>query len=215
MSRELIKRIFSSIILLPVLIYLIIQGSLYFNLLLIFCLVISIYEWNNIAKKKQIKLFGLFFLILSFFSIYKLRNEFYGEHNLVFFVLLICISTDLGGYLFGKTFKGPKLTKISPQKTYSGVLGSFIVSYFCSINYFYFFNNFFSKVSLLEISIIIVLISFVSQIGDLIISYFKRISNMKDTGQLIPGHGGILDRIDGMIFAFPLFYFLFASNISQ
>ena len=136
-------------------------------------------------------------------------------HYFLCFVLLICISTDLGGYLFGKTFKGPKLTKISPQKTYSGVLGSFIVSYFCSINYFYFFNNFFSKVSLLEISIIIVLISFVSQIGDLIISYFKRISNMKDTGQLIPGHGGILDRIDGMIFAFPLFYFLFASNISQ
>ncbi|WP_440692420.1 phosphatidate cytidylyltransferase [Candidatus Pelagibacter sp. HIMB1695] len=213
MSSELIKRIFSSIILLPILIYLIIQGSLYFNLLLIFCFVISTYEWNNIAKTKQIKLVGLIFLILSFFSIYKLRNEFYGEYNLVFFVLLICISTDLGGYIFGKTFKGPKLTKISPQKTYSGVLGSFIISYFCSINYFYFFNNFFSKVSLLEISIIIVLISFVSQIGDLIISYFKRISNMKDTGQLIPGHGGILDRIDGMIFAFPLFYFLFATNI--
>lgn len=213
MSNELIKRIFSSIIILPILIYLIIQGSLYFNLLLIFCLIISIYEWNNIAKTKQIKLIGSFFLILSFFSIYKLRNEFYGEHNLVFFVLIICISTDLGGYIFGKTFKGPKLTKISPQKTYSGVLGSFIISYFCSINYFYFFNNFFSKVSLLEISIIIVLISFVSQIGDLIISYFKRISNMKDTGQLIPGHGGILDRIDGMIFAFPLFYFLFATNI--
>ena len=213
MSSELIKRIFSSMVILPILIYLILKGNLYFTLLLIICFFISIYEWNNIAKKNYTKFFGLCFLFISFYSIYKLRNEFYGEYNLVFFVLLVCISTDLGGFIFGKIFKGPKLTKISPKKTYSGALGSFITSYFFSINYYYLSKNFFSNNSLLEISTIILLLSMISQIGDLIVSYFKRNSNLKDTGKLIPGHGGMLDRIDGMVFAFPFFYFLITINL--
>ena len=213
MSSELIKRIFSSIILLPILIYIILKGSVYFNILLLTCFLISIYEWNNIAKKKNTKFYGLFFLIISFYSIYKLRNEFYGEYNLLFFALVVCISTDLGGYIFGKIFKGPKLTKISPQKTYSGVIGSFITCYLFSINYYYYFKNFFSNNSVIEISIIIIVLSSVSQLGDLIISYYKRNSNLKDTGKLIPGHGGILDRIDGMIFVFPFFYFLIVINL--
>ena len=119
-------------------------------------------------------------------------------------ILLVCISTDIGGYSFGKIFKGPKLTKISPNKTYAGVVGGFLSSliliYLISI-YFEFFYKFDLKL----ISYIL-FISLISQIGDLIVSYFKRLSNTKDTGKLIPGHGGILDRIDGMIFVFPIIF---------
>ena len=125
--------------------------------------------------------------------------------------MITCIATDIGGYIFGKTFKGPKLTKISPNKTYAGMFGSF----FLSIIFMNFFLNNFSRSYLdynIEITkqviIIVLLTSFVSQIGDLIVSFFKRKSKIKNTGILIPGHGGLLDRIDGMIFAFPFVFLL-------
>ena len=124
-------------------------------------------------------------------------------------VVIICVSTDIGGYLFGNIFKGPKLTKISPKKTYSGVMGSFLLSLIFSNIFLNYSSNVkyfdFTK----EMFFLIVFVSLVSQIGDLIISYFKRKSKMKDTGSIIPGHGGILDRIDGLIFAFPISYVLF------
>ena len=213
MSGELLKRIFSSFILIPFSIFIILIGSFYFNVFLLICLIISIYEWNNISKKLLLKIFGFFFLILSFFSIYKLRNDFDGEYLLVFFILLICVSTDLGGFIFGKIFKGPRLTKISPNKTYSGVVGSYILSFILALFYYLKLKSFYLDKSIFQIITIIFLVSTVSQIGDLLLSYFKRLSNVKDTGKLIPGHGGILDRIDGMIFAFPFFYVLISLNI--
>lgn len=213
MSGELLKRIFSSFILIPFSIFIILIGSFYFNVFLLICLIISIYEWNNISKKLLLKIFGFFFLILSFFSIYKLRNDFDGEYLLVFFILLICVSTDLGGFIFGKIFKGPRLTKISPNKTYSGVIGSYILSFIFALFYYLKLKSFYLDKSIFQIITIIFLVSTVSQIGDLLLSYFKRLSNVKDTGKLIPGHGGILDRIDGMIFAFPFFYVLISLNI--
>lgn len=213
MSGELLKRIFSSFILIPFSIFIILIGSFYFNVFLLICLIISIYEWNNISKKLLLKIFGFFFLILSFFSIYKLRNDFDGEYLLVFFILLICVSTDLGGFIFGKIFKGPRLTKISPNKTYSGVVGSYILSFILALFYYLKLKSFYLDKSIFQIIVIIFLVSTVSQIGDLLLSYFKRLSNVKDTGKLIPGHGGILDRIDGMIFAFPFFYVLISLNI--
>ena len=213
MSGELLKRIFSSFILIPFSIFIILIGSFYFNIFLLICLIISIYEWNNMSKKLLLKIFGFFFLILSFFSIYKLRNDFDGEYLLVFFILLICVSTDLGGFIFGKIFKGPRLTKISPNKTYSGVIGSYILSFILTLFYYLKLKSFYLDKSIFQIIVIIFLVSTVSQIGDLLLSYFKRLSNVKDTGKLIPGHGGILDRIDGMIFAFPFFYVLISLNI--
>ena len=213
MSGELLKRIFSSFILIPISIFIILIGSFYFNVFLLICLIISIYEWNNISKKLLLKIFGFFFLILSFFSIYKLRNDFDGEYLLVFFILLICVSTDLGGFIFGKIFKGPRLTKISPNKTYSGLIGSYIfsiisVSLFLKTKFALIFLN-----SDVKTIIVTLVLSSISQIGDLIISYFKRLHNIKDTGRIIPGHGGILDRIDGMLFAFPFFYFLYIFEV--
>ena len=129
-------------------------------------------------------------------------------------IFIICITTDMGGYIFGKIFKGPKLIKISPNKTYSGVVGGFLMSiavaYLIDSNlrsYFLENQNFLND---LYFVFAVFLVSSVSQIGDLIISFFKRSSNIKDTGNLFPGHGGLLDRIDGMIFVFP-----FAFTISK
>ena len=117
---------------------------------------------------------------------------------------MVCISTDIGGYLFGKIFKGPKLTKISPNKTYSGMIGG----YFLSLIFLSYFFNWDNNQVTIYWFIATILLSTISQIGDIIISYFKRLSKIKNTGKIIPGHGGLLDRIDGMIFAFPLFYFI-------
>ncbi|MFL2895554.1 MAG: phosphatidate cytidylyltransferase [Candidatus Pelagibacter sp.] len=161
------------------------------------------------SKKHKYHLFGYIILCISFYCVFGLRNNF-GDESLALFllVLLTCIFTDLGGYLFGNIFKGPKITSISPNKTYSGMIGSYVFS-FVIIIFFFKYSNLLFDVSFkwtIETCMFIFLISTVSQIGDLIMSYFKRLSKIKDTGKIIPGHGGILDRIDGMIFAFPFSY---------
>ena len=205
MKNDFIKRFLSSIILIPISFFFIIKGSFFLNFFLIICFFITVYEWFKMIKKKYIKLIGLIFLIFSFYSIYKIRNDFDGDYLYLLFVLITCVSTDIGGYVFGKLFGGPKLIKISPKKTYSGSLGSYIFSIIFSYIYINFLNNDYS----INILIFVLLISTISQIGDIFISYFKRLSKIKDTGKIIPGHGGLLDRIDGMIFAFPFSYLIF------
>ena len=117
---------------------------------------------------------------------------------------MICIFTDIGGYVFGNIFKGPKLTKISPSKTYSGVIGSFLFSLIIGIIFVKYLENNLLDNDLTKIIISILMISLISQLGDLIISFFKRKAKLKDTGKILPGHGGLLDRIDGIIFVMPL-----------
>tara|TARA_S200000501_G_scaffold378875_1_gene444436 strand:- start:5647 stop:6162 length:516 start_codon:yes stop_codon:yes gene_type:complete len=167
------------------------------------------------SKNKPYHLFGFLFLIISFYMTYALRN-FGINFDYFLSILLICIFTDIGGYIFGKTFKGPKITKISPNKTYSGLIGSYIFSMlFLSI---YFSSSFIYSQSIiitLDTFIFIFFVSTISQLGDIIVSYFKRLSKIKDTGQIIPGHGGLLDRVDGMIFAFPFSYVFLKINIIQ
>tara|TARA_X000000368_G_C22868900_1_gene639992 strand:+ start:111 stop:764 length:654 start_codon:yes stop_codon:yes gene_type:complete len=213
MNKELLNRFISSIILIPLIIFIIIEGGIVFNIFILICFFLTLLEWRNMSKKHNHYIPGIFFLIFSFFSIYYLRNEFNREYVYLLFVLFICVSTDIGGYVIGKLIKGPKLSKISPKKTYSGMLGSFLFS----IIFSYFFLNSpfldYSKNMTLEILIFIIIISAISQAGDLVISYFKRISKIKDTGKIIPGHGGILDRIDGMIFALPLSLIILLTDI--
>ena len=219
-NKELQKRIFSSIILIPIAIFFIIKGSFLFNFFIIIIFLISSYEWYMMSKKKNYHYFGYFFLIFSFYAVYQLRNNFGDESEslLVFlFILLICISTDIGGFLFGKIFKGPKLTKISPKKTYSGMIGGYLFS-IVTIFFLFEYSEFLFDTNtkwLPKVYFQIILISTISQIGDIIISYFKRLSKIKDTGKIIPGHGGLLDRIDGMIFAFPFAYIVYFLNILE
>ena len=218
MKNEFYKRIFSSLILIPLSFYFIIKGSIFFNFFLGFCFLITSLEWYMMTNKKNYHIFGYIFLIFSFYTAYYLRNyDTQGLSSLFIFcfVLIICIATDIGGYILGKIFKGPRLTKISPNKTYSGMIGGYLfslLSLIILIGYDELPYNDFMELTL-ETFVIVILISSVSQIGDITISFFKRVSKIKDTGKLIPGHGGILDRIDGMLFAFPFSYLLFSLNI--
>ena len=207
-NKELQKRILSSIILIPIAIFFIIQGSIFFIFFLSVLLLATSYEWVKMCKTKYLIIFfGITFLFISFFLAYYIRENI----GLIFFlfIILICIFTDIGGYVFGKIFKGPKLTKISPNKTYSGVIGSFLLSLAAGLFFLNYTNTVFLENDSTKILLGILFISLISQIGDLIISYFKRLAKIKDTGKILPGHGGLLDRIDGIIFVVPVSYLLF------
>ena len=207
-NKEFLRRILSSIILIPVSIFFIIQGSFTFIFFLSLIFLVTSLEWFKMTKNKDLlRIFGLFFLFFSFFSTVYLRQ--YIGLNFFLFLIIVCIFTDTGGYIFGKVFKGPRLTKVSPNKTYSGVFGSFIISLSSGLIYIKYLgqkSKILLETDLLFIILLILFISLVSQIGDLIISYFKRKARLKDTGKIIPGHGGFLDRIDGMIFVMPITY---------
>jgi len=223
-NRELQNRILSSIIIIPIAIFFILQGSIFFAFFLSIFFLASSYEWIKMNKKDTLKIIGILYLFFASFSAYLLREKF--PLGIFILILIICIFTDLGGYIFGKIFKGPKLTKISPKKTYAGAIGSFILSLIAAI----IFTKYTNIGSLAHINLSLLIgnnqeldnmfflfilsISFISQIGDLIISYFKRIAKVKDTGKLLPGHGGLLDRVDGIIFAIPTSYLLFNFFIS-
>ena len=206
MSKNLKKRIYTSLALV-FLMYL----TLSFNSILVFSLliisVLSLLEFFNIIKKITKKkiyliLFKSVFIIyviifsLMFFSF----SNFFQLKILLFSLLFGCVASDIGGFVFGRIFKGPRLTKISPNKTISGAIGSLIFTcIIVSVSIFYFTKNF----SYL-ILIISVMTSIGCQLGDLFFSYLKRKSKLKDTGNLLPGHGGILDRIDGILLAVPV-----------
>ena len=211
---EFLFRTISSIILIPITIFIVVKGSIYFNSLLIICFFISVYEWFKISNSKIYGFLGLFFLLISFLTVYLIRNNNLQDYDFFLFLIIICISTDIGGYFFGKVIKGSKLTKLSPNKTYAGMFGSYILS-FISV-YLIILFKFFDFIlinSITKIYFFVFFISTISQLGDILISYFKRKSNLKDTGKLIPGHGGLLDRIDGMIFVFPFSYLIYALSI--
>ena len=208
-KNELSKRIYSSLILIPIVLYVIIKGSILFNFFISICFIITAYEWLQMSKQNIQKIFGLSFIIISFYTIFLIRNDFDKDYFHILLIAIICISTDIGGYFFGKLLKGPRLTKLSPNKTYSGVIGSFLLATIITILFFELTLMIFNFRFELETFIFVLAVSLVSQIGDIIISYFKRISKIKDTGNIIPGHGGILDRIDGMIFAYPFSYLIF------
>ncbi len=203
--KNLFQRSLTSIALIFI-IYLSLSNQFVFFLLLIAISFFVIDEMFNLTKnilnqnKSGIFLLNLITIIyLTFFFTQLSLFVNFDNNNKLFFVffLTICVATDIGGYIFGNLFKGKKLTKISPNKTYSGLIGSYVLS---SLVFFYFYHQFKFSYSLL---IFTYLISLVSQIGDLFISYLKRKAKVKNTGNLLPGHGGILDRIDGMIFAIP------------
>ncbi len=205
---ELIKRIITSFLLL-IIFFFSINNKLILSIILFFLLIQIYFELQfllkKIIKKKHqiiqylILLFILFYLVAIFLFIW---FNFIQENNLainkILFIISICIASDIGGYIFGKIIKGKKLTSISPNKTISGMIGSYILSIFFSS---LLFNTLFDLKYLIILSI---LISTISQAGDIFISFIKRKAKVKDTGKLLPGHGGLLDRFDGLIFAAPL-----------
>ena len=206
MIKEIEKRVLSSLILVPIAIFFIIQGSVFFSFFLSILFLATSYEWIKMSKKNNLlKLLGIIFLLFSFYTAFEIRE--YKNFKFFLFIVTVCIFTDIGGYIFGKIFKGPKLTKISPNKTYAGVFGSFLLSLMAGLIYInYFGKNEITNSDNLFILFSILFISLISQIGDLVISYFKRKAKLKDTGKILPGHGGLLDRIDGLVFVMPIIY---------
>ncbi len=208
--KQLSKRIFTSIILL-LLIYFSFINIIFFISFLALINFFVIYEFNYIFNKifkNNFFKFVFIILILIFmtnFSLLLFHNMYSGDEMFTFsliFLIIICSTTDIGGYIFGNIIGGKKITKISPNKTYSGLIGSFILSMISGyIFYFFYSDMLFFKIN---IFFLILLISLISQLGDLFISFLKRKANVKDTGSILPGHGGILDRIDGILFSLPL-----------
>jgi len=221
MNLELKKRIVTSILLL-FLLYLMINYSYILIISLIIISVVTWIEFNSLIykvfkknKKKNLiikflfKLLSLIYLSSLVFLILYIETEQTHLKICLIYSILVAIVTDIGGLLIGRTIKGKKLTKISPKKTISGSIGSFLFS-LVLVPIFY---NELLEYNLLYLIIITLLISLTSQVGDILISYLKRRAKVKDTSDILPGHGGFLDRIDGIIFALPIGILLFSFNL--
>ena len=192
---------FSNIIFLYVIIFLI-------NLLVIdeFFKMIKKIHIKKISKFLTMLIILIYMVYFSLVVIYFINQSFELNKFKVLFLLMICISSDIGGYTFGKIIGGKKLTKISPKKTYSGLVGSLVLSLI--FGYLFYISSTDLILINLNIFLFIILISILSQAGDLLISYFKRKAKVKDTGSFLPGHGGVLDRIDGILLALPIGIFI-------
>ena len=208
MNKNLLKRIFTSVVLLTLLFVCLFFNKYSWLFLLIIASIICFSEFNSLTKKiwkkKKLSIYlsnltSFFYLIFFIYSAYN-----FAKIEIII-VLLVCIFSDIGGYMVGKSVGGKKLTKISPNKTISGSIGSFL---FSLISFFLIFLFEISIANLYKIVFLTLILSFISQVGDLFISYFKRKSKIKDTGKLLPGHGGLLDRIDGIIFVVPAAFIL-------
>ena len=217
-SLELQKRILTSLVLI-LLLFLI---FLYTYILIISLTIIALICWIEfyglilkIFNKKNLRnnMFRFICRSLSLLYLIGFSSLFFvlitrgiESKNFLIYSILITISSDIGGLVFGKIFKGRKLTKISPKKTISGSIGSFIFS-LALVPYFL---QYISNINIISIIVITLIISLAAQMGDLFISFLKRKAQVKDTGNLLPGHGGFLDRIDGLLFAIPISFLLFS-----
>jgi len=207
-SNNLKSRLITSLILLAIL-FLIYNFNFVLVYFLILLGVMSILEFCKLSKNifsNQLRKFFINSIFIIFILIFCLMFFFFsnieGLKIILYILLLGCIASDIGGYVFGKIFKGPKLTKISPNKTYAGSLGSIIFTLIVVILLFYYSIQYLSY----KVVIISLVTTIFCQLGDLIFSFLKRKAKIKDTGSILPGHGGVLDRLDGIFLGVPLGY---------
>ena len=217
------KRILTSIIVMPLSIFFVLKGGYILLFFLLSIFFVANYELFSVFNNKSTIIFLDLVLILSLYSIYYLADKEPASLYLLLWIIILVVCSDIGGYVFGKTFKWKKLTRVSPKKTLSGVLGSFILSIFSvliasvilpKINY-YFTHIESLNINFLEpkFFFLSIILSLVAQSGDLTISYFKRLEKIKDTGKILPGHGGIFDRIDALMFVVVFALFLYQLKI--
>jgi len=217
MNNEHTSRILTSLTLLPVLILCCYYSGFY---LIFFLSIIYFFSSFEIIKNTKNILFNLFaniILILALFSFYYLRGDTNYSLIIIYWILFSTFLSDIGGYIFGKIFKGKKLTTISPNKTYSGSIGSIFLS-LISIPFIHLVQHFLFKENLInflniKFLCLTILISVVCQLGDLFVSLCKRKKKIKNTSNLLPGHGGVLDRIDGLIFVLIFSFILEKINL--
>jgi len=213
MTKNLSERILTSLFLFVILSIGIFINKYLFLLLLIASSLISFSEFKNLIKKSfknevklinTIQILSALFFILFVYSSYEIYSQ---SPITIIWIISICIFSDTGGYIIGNLVVGKKLTKISPNKTIAGSFGSFIFSLIPLI-FLSHINEIFNNFPFTQLIIISLLLSLICQVGDLLISYFKRKAKVKDTGSILPGHGGLLDRIDGLIFVLPAAYLI-------
>ena len=215
--NNLQKRILTSIIIFPVSIFFIFMGGSFTLSFLYAILILGNFEVFSVFKRKISIIILDLILVSSLLCIYFLRIDTLSSFVLLIWVIILTICSDVGGYVFGKIFKWKKLTKISPNKTLSGAIGSFLFS-LGSVFLLEFIVNIFIDLDLQILNqpkyyFLALLFSLVAQLGDLCISYFKRLEKIKDTGKILPGHGGIFDRIDGLMFVVILAYVFYNFNL--
>ena len=205
-SNNLKKRIYTSLILLS-LVLMIFNSNIILIYFLIILGVLSIIEFTGILKKIPLSIIYTFlanFIFIIYISVFCFMffffSNLFGLKTILFILLIGCIASDIGGFIFGKIFNGPKLTKISPKKTYAGSLGSIILTLLVVSSLFFYSTQSFE----FNILIIAFATSVSCQIGDLFFSFLKRKAKIKDTGNFLPGHGGVLDRIDGILLGIPI-----------
>ena len=221
MSNELKKRITTSALLILIVLSCLFINNFLWLFLLATAALICWVEFINLNKKiwkskySTILTALLSFSYLYFFTYSVYKTKIYAGEIVILFYLLVCVFSDIGGYIVGKKIGGKKLTKISPKKTISGSIGSFLFSLFPIVIYITLSsvtnNNSFNRTfedQDYEVIFVCLILSLMCQIGDLVISYFKRLAKVKDIGKILPGHGGMLDRIDGIIFALPFIFII-------
>jgi len=211
MKSELISRILTSIILLPILFYATIYSGIYLKVLLILFYFLSVYEIIKNTKNILFISIASILLFFSFYAFYFLRGDTKYSLIIIFWILISTFFSDIGGYIFGKIIKGKKLIKVSPNKTYSGAIGSVILSCLSlpllNLVQTFFFNKLLINFLEFNFLFLTIFISITCQLGDLSVSFLKRKINIKNISNILPGHGGVLDRIDGLIFVL-IFCFL-------
>jgi phosphatidate cytidylyltransferase len=216
MSTELKKRIITSFLLISLLILM----FFYTYILIVSLIVIGVISWIEfyfltskifpkpirIQKilKFLLKAISLIYITSLIYLIIVIQSKNPELYIFIVFSISIAIMSDAGGLIIGNIFKGKKLSKISPKKTISGSLGSFIFS----LLLIPIFLNHLNYSNIIFLFTITLFISLTSQLGDLFISFLKRKARVKNTSDLLPGHGGVLDRIDGIIFAIPIGFLL-------
>ena len=211
------KRILTSIFIFPLSIFFIVKGGNYIVSFLYAVLILGNFEAFSAFKRKTSIIFLDIILVISLLSILFLRNDSASSYLLLIWIIILTIFSDIGGYVFGKLFKWKKLTSISPNKTLSGVIGSF----FFSILSVFFIGGLVNAIGLLNFEfflkpkyfLLAIIFSLIAQLGDISISYLKRLEKIKDTGKILPGHGGIFDRIDGLMFVVIIAYIAYNLNL--
>jgi phosphatidate cytidylyltransferase len=210
------KRVLSALMIAPVVLWMIVSGGIPLLVLVLLCFSVSFYEWIQLARKTSRKtlliLCGAFYVSACFLACYHIRED-YGLKIAILFITMVWVS-DIGAYFTGRMLKGPKMApKISPNKTWAGLAGAAFFPGIVGILFLVVFNYYTQSTTpfLLNemkpfcIFLIGALTGVVGQLGDLMISCLKRLAGAKDSGTLIPGHGGLLDRVDSLMLAAAFF----------
>jgi phosphatidate cytidylyltransferase len=215
--RNLLWRVLSGVVLAPLVCGLAYRGGLLFDLAVVTAAGIALREWIRLTRKHPLgglasAALGLPYIGLAVFSLIWLRDRDMVGWPLTLFVFLIVWASDIGAFVVGRTLRGPRLApKISPNKTWAGFGGALVFSGGIAVGWASIFGYAHEGAKAAQIAIIL---SLAGQGGDLFESAMKRRFGVKDSGGLIPGHGGMLDRIDALLFAAPAFVLLYMSGIT-